>query len=514
MPVHNPLILFRIKIKCCIQYTGATFCFSCYLYDLTRILYELCCCKTLRNKNCLQQSNKKRHYGKVMDENSLAPILEAIVSYIDEGIIIADPTGNVIYQNPSAMELLGMDNEPVTRLRDIGNFNLQKTMLRAAIDAGEMDAAGRPTGQFVHFEHKIKINNSHHYLQFHCGLINTNIKNEKLRLIMIRDKTEQRRLEAVFDPSLQEMSTNDPRMLDILNRLHQIAPTNASLLLQGESGTGKTQLARMIHRFSHRSHMPFIEVNCAAIPESLIESELFGHIKGAFTGASQERTGRFQAAHNGTLFLDEISEMPLHLQAKLLRAVQDQEFEMVGSDKTIKVDVRIISASNRNLRDMVNNDEFRADLFYRLAVIPLTIPSLRKRPGDIPVLIDHFCQRLAQRGYNTTNLECSNGAMRLMMDYPWPGNVRELENAIEHGIICAVGNQVDIESLPQDIREYQQADFLNKQNPMQERRKEDKFRRNIEAALQQCGGNKAKAAQLLGIDRSTLWRRMQKLNIN
>lgn len=448
-----------------------------------------------------------------MNENSLAPILEAIVSYIDEGVIIADPSGNVIYQNPSAMELFGMNNEPVTRLREIGNFNMQKAMLRAAIDAGEMDAAGRPTGQFVRFEHKVEVDNIQRYLQFHCGLISTNVKNERLRLIMVRDKTEQRRLEAVFDPSLQDMTTNDPRMLEILNRMHQIAPTNASLLLQGESGTGKTQLARMIHRFSQRSHMPFVEVNCAAIPESLIESELFGHVKGAFTGASHERIGRFQSAHKGTLFLDEITEMPLHLQAKLLRAVQDQEFEMVGSDKTIKVDVRIISASNRNLKDMVNNDEFRADLFYRLAVIPLTIPSLQKRPGDIPVLIDHFCQRLAQRGYNTTNLKCSNDAMRVMMDYPWPGNVRELENAVEHGIICAIGDQVDVESLPQDIRDYQHGDLLTKENPIPERREGDKDRRNIEAALKQCGDNKAQAAKLLGIDRTTLWRRMQKINM-
>lgn len=449
-----------------------------------------------------------------MDENSLTPVLEAIVSYIDEGVIIADPKGNVVYQNPSAMELLGMENEPITHLHDIGAFNLQKTMLRAAIDAGEMDAAGRPTGQFVRFEHKLIINDSPHYLQFHCGLIKISGNNEKLRLIMLRDKTEQRRLEAVFDPSLQDISTNDPRMLEILNRIHQIAPTNASLLLQGESGTGKTQLARMIHRFSHRSHMPFVEVNCAAIPESLIESELFGHVKGAFTGASEERSGRFQSAHNGTLFLDEITEMPLHLQAKLLRAVQDQEFEMVGSDKTIKVDVRIISASNRNLKDMVNNDEFRADLFYRLAVIPITIPSLRKRPGDIPVLIDHFCQRLSQRGYNTSELECSNEAMRLMMDYPWFGNVRELENAIEHGIICATGNQVGIDSLPQDIREYQKDEVVDKYGMIQERRKDDKDKNNIEAALKQCDGNKAKAAQLLHIDRSTLWRRMKKFNLS
>ena len=449
-----------------------------------------------------------------MKENNLTPVLEAMVSYIDEGVIIADPTGNVIYQNPSAMELFELHNEPVTHLREIGDFNLQKSMLRAAIDAGEVDAVGRPTGQFVRFEHRIKINNSYHYLQFHCGLVNTNKNNEKLRLILVRDKTDQRRLEAVFDPSLQDMSTNDPRMLEILNRIHQIAPTNASILLQGESGTGKTQLARIIHRFSHRSHMPFVEVNCAAIPESLIESELFGHVKGAFTGASHERIGRFQAAHKGTLFLDEVTEMPFHLQAKLLRAVQDQEFEMVGSDETVKVDIRIISASNRNLKEMVNHDEFRADLFYRLAVIPLTIPSLRNRPGDIPVLIEHFCDRLSQRGYNTSELECSNDAMRLMMDYPWPGNVRELENAVEHGIICANGNQVDAESLPQDIRDFQKNNNSNRNTFREKKLEEDELRKKIEGILKQCDGNKAKTAQILGIDRSTLWRRMEKFKMN
>ena len=169
----------------------------------------------------------------MIDEKGLLPILEAVVSYIDEGVIIADPKGNVIYQNPAAMELFGMENEPVTRLREIGDFNLQKALLRAAIDAGEMDAAGRPTGQFVRFEHKTRVKNAIRYLQFHSGLVHTGSKNEKLRLIMIRDNTEQRQLEAVFDSSLQDMSTKDSRMLEILNRIQQIAPTNASILLQG-----------------------------------------------------------------------------------------------------------------------------------------------------------------------------------------------------------------------------------------------------------------------------------------
>ena len=450
-----------------------------------------------------------------MQHEQMAPLLEAVVSYIDEGVILADKTGHIIYQNPAAGILLDSPQAPFERLKDINNLNLQKSLLRAAIDAGEVDAAGRPTGQFVRFEERVQLADCYRHLEFYSGLVNENKSRDKLRLILIRDRTEQRRLEAVMDPSRQTLSTNDPHMLDILNRIQQIAPTNAAILLQGESGTGKTQLARMIHRMSDRAHMPFIEVNCAAIPESLIESELFGHIKGAFTGASSERAGRFQAAHNGTLFLDEVSEIPLHLQAKLLRAVQDQEFEMVGSDQTVKVNVRIISASNRNLREQVDQDHFRADLYYRLAVIPLTIPSLRERPGDIPVLIKHFCSRMSERGYQTEGMECNHDAMNLMMNYPWPGNVRELENAVEHGIICAIDKKVTAESLPQHILEHaMQRQTLNSYSLDELEDDTDLERQQILKLLQQNNGNKARTAQLLGIDRSTLWRKMQKFNIH
>ncbi|MCK4709028.1 MAG: sigma 54-interacting transcriptional regulator, partial [Gammaproteobacteria bacterium] len=320
-----------------------------------------------------------------MLEIDLNPLMEAVVTYIDEGVFIADHKGNIIYQNPAAGELLGSPDAPITKLRDIGDFNLHRALIKAAIDAGEVDATGRPTGLFVNFEHKVKTNQGFRYLEFYSGLVHHAGKDERLRLILIRDHTEQRRLEAAFSQSSGNFSTNDPHMLAILNRIQQVAPTPAAVLIEGESGTGKTQIARMIHQASDRAHKPFIEVNCAAIPESLIESELFGHIKGSFTGATQDRAGRFQSAHGGTLFLDEVSEIPHHLQAKILRAVQDQIFEMVGSDESIKVDVRIISASNRNLREQVDQKIFRADLYYRLAVIPLTIPSLRERPGDVPV---------------------------------------------------------------------------------------------------------------------------------
>ena len=353
-----------------------------------------------------------------LEKYQLIYILEAVVSYIDEGVIIANQAGKTIYQNPAAGVLLGNPgNEPIQRLKEIGKFNLQRAALRAAIESGDVDAAGKPRGNFVSFEKELRLDGDSRVLEFHTGLVDNPSGKQRLRLFLITDRTEQRRLEAVYETGQREFKTKDPRMLDIVRRIHQIAQTNASVLLQGESGTGKTQLARMIHEASTRKQYPFVEVNCAAIPDTLIESELFGHIKGAFTGANQDRPGRFQSANLGTLFLDEISEIPLHLQAKLLRAIQDQEFEMVGSDSPVKVNIRIITASNRNLRDMVDSGKFRPDLYYRLAVIPLTVPALRNRPGDIPLLINYFFSKLALRGY-TNNMECNPEAMRMLMNYP------------------------------------------------------------------------------------------------
>ena len=438
------------------------------------------------------------------------PMLENILYFIDEGIMVADNLGNVLYHNPAVFSLLGLEEDkPIKKLNDIGKFNLQRSLLKAAIDAGEVDAAGKPSGNFISFEEQFKHNDGFKLIEITSGLITSDRSKNRKRLLLFRDKTDARYVQAVLHPEGGGLTTQDPRMLDIIERLRQIAPTNAFTLLQGESGTGKTQLARMIHRESRRAKEAYVEVNCAAIPDSLIESELFGHIKGAFTGATSDRQGRFQAAHKGTLFLDEVGEIPMHLQAKLLRAIQDQEFEMVGSDKTVKVDVRIIAASNKNLRDMVDDGNFRADLYYRLAVIPVTIPSLRDRPGDIPLFTRHFCKHLVARGY-PDNVSCSDEAMRMMMDYPWPGNVRELENAVEHGLICAINGIVNVDSLPQDIREYSKhredhKDFI--EGDLEQQAKE------IKQALDECNGSKAAAARLLGVNRTTLWRWIQKYGI-
>jgi transcriptional regulator with GAF, ATPase, and Fis domain len=276
-------------------------------------------------------------------------------------------------------------------------------------------------------------------------------KDEQIRAALEEVKALKEKLEAenIYlqeeikrDHNFEEIVSTSNAFRKVLEKIEQVAETDATVLILGESGTGKELIARAIHSVSKRSNRPLVKLNCAALPVSLIESELFGHEKGAFTGAVSQKTGRFELADGGTIFLDEIGEMPLEVQAKLLRVLQEGEFERVGSSKTIKVDVRVIAATNRELQASMNNKEFRADLYYRLNVFPVVSPPLRDRKEDIPVLVNHFCRKYGTKFGKKIN-SISKPVLDSLLNYSWPGNVRELENIIERGIIVSKGDVLE-----------------------------------------------------------------------
>ena len=290
---------------------------------------------------------------------------------------------------------------------------------------------------------------------------------------------------------------HDPKMLQVYKQIRDMSTNDYPVHITGETGTGKELVAHAIHDESRRGGGPFVPVNCAALPEGTLESELFGHVKGAFTGAVRDKKGRFELADNGTLFLDEVADLPKPMQAKLLRVLQDGTFERVGDEKTTSVDVRLISATNRDLKREVEKGNFREDLYYRINVVPIHLPPLRKRKNDIPFLLEHFINEAGEDGQQTLGL--SKEAVALMKDYPWPGNVRELQSAIRFALIKSKGRIIQPDDLPVELKKWQRG-----QSSRGPSRKLDWD--SVRAALARSGGNKAKAARLLGVGRATLYR--------
>jgi DNA-binding NtrC family response regulator len=328
-------------------------------------------------------------------------------------------------------------------------------------------------------------------------------------------KTEAQQNQEFPHPT-QRILTKDPKLIAIMDMLKNVAKSKSSIMIQGESGTGKELLAKYVHQHSNRRNQPFVAVNCAAIPHNLLESEMFGYEKGAFTGASQRKLGKFELAHTGTLLLDEVSEMEIHLQAKLLRIIQESEVDRLGGSSPIPIDVRILSTTNINITSAINNKTFRGDLYYRLNVIPVKIPPLRERNNDILYLADYFLEKFGQdKGLKKPVL--SDQAAALLKAYPFPGNVRELENIIERAVLMTDGSYITQESLclesPDNTETAQATELdpspilnmvpLNSTKTLKDIEKE-----LICNTLSRVDGNKTKAAKLLGISVRTLWNKV------
>jgi two-component system response regulator AtoC len=327
---------------------------------------------------------------------------------------------------------------------------------------------------------------------------------------------------------------DSPPLREVLAKVEQVAQTAATVLLRGDTGTGKEMVARAIHINSPRESRPFVRVNCAALAPGVLESELFGHEKGAFTGAMARRAGRFELADGGTLFLDEVGDVPADVQVKLLRVLQEREFERVGGVETVKVDVRVISATHRDLEALINEGKFREDLYYRLNVFPITLPPLRDRPGDIPVLVEHFIQKFSQSTGKAVR-GADAAALSELSAYPWPGNVRELENVIERALILARGSTLSSADLdfgrrlgasgggvPATVASTGSSGVVNAGGPAGAggeggrsfyKRISDQEKNEIVSAVERAQGNIAHAARSLGINRSTLYYRMRKHNL-
>ncbi len=437
------------------------------------------------------------------EERSLKHILDSL----EVGILTVDRGGIVTFINTAAEKIsefdrgdvLGRPCEELFR----GEASRNAELLRETIARGET-LEERESWLITASGVQVPIRMRHLPLRDEKGAVVGG-------LATFSDLTLVRRLdEALQDRArFHDLVGKSPAMQRIFENVRVVSRTEATVLIEGATGTGKDALARVIHEMSPRRSRPFVKVNCAAIPETLLESEMFGYVKGAFTGAVEDRAGRFQAAEGGTLFLDEIGDLPLSLQAKLLRVIEEKTFFRLGSSRTTRVDVRILAASNQSLARLVTRRKFREDLYYRLNVFRIELPPLRERPEDLPLLIRHILRRLsASRGIPVP--EVSENALHVLLNYRYPGNIRELENILEHALILCSEGVVRRRHLPEYLLDRKAPPSPH---PVAGETAASAERRRILAALRRCGGNKARAARRLGMDRTTLWRKLKRLGL-
>jgi PAS domain S-box-containing protein len=425
--------------------------------------------------------------------------LQSILDNMLEGIIAHDLNRRILFFNRAAEKITGYSREEAIGRDCHGVFG-------APFCGAKCSFCGQPLEALQHHSYTMNISTRSGDLR-RIEMSVTGMYDDDGAFVGVlaafRDITEiislQLRLGELT--SFSGIVGKDRKMVEVYDQIRNLSATDYPVHITGETGTGKELVAAAVHNESARAGGPFVPVNCGALPEGLLESELFGHVKGAFSGAIRDKKGRFELADGGTLFLDEVADLPRHMQVKLLRVLQSGAFERVGGEKTISVDVRIISATNLDLRRQMERQNFREDLYYRLSVVPIKIPALRERKNDIPLLASYFLEQAAEHGKKVARL--SRAALSLMMDYGWPGNVRELQNAIHFALVKSRGHDIEADHLPPEIRQSACQTFKPGPKPLLNQE-------TVSAALARAGGNRSKAAKLLGVGRATLYRFMEK----
>ena len=448
-----------------------------------------------------------------MNELEINRYWKKIVNTMTEGLMLVGPDGIIVMVNEAFEHFTGYTADEI-----IGR---PCTLLECDACEGAMQASANKwcklfeEGQVIKCRcHLLKKDGSYvPALKNASVLVDDNgvnlgaveILTDLSELDRLDQKVEQLSRQLDEDGNFQGMIGKSAVMQNIINVIEKVAMSDAPVIIYGESGTGKELAARAIHQLGRRKDGPFVQFNCAALNEALLESELFGHIKGAFTGAYRHRPGRFEAANGGDIFLDEIGDIPMSIQVKLLRVLETKQFEHVGDDRPISADVRIITATNKNLEELITQKKFREDLFFRINVFPIHLPPLRERSEDIPLLVDAFIRKLqAKTAKKISGL--TPAAMEHFMIYGWPGNVRELRSALEFAFVIADKGLIDLDQLPPKIVKLE-APIAEPGYPSQEKRM-------LIEALRQSNGNQTQAARILGINRVTVWNRMKKYGID
>jgi two-component system, NtrC family, response regulator HydG len=424
--------------------------------------------------------------------------LEAIFHSVEEGIITVDNDMHVIEANEAAGKICGIS--PKSREWEKGETDCSRKCMKVLEEAV---IKRRPVHEYlIECEH---LQRPRQTIILNSSPLRDKGKNPLGAVIVIRDISRLTHLERELQErhKFHSLIGKSIRMQDIYNLIERLKDTDTTVLITGKSGTGKEVVANAIHYSGSRAHEPFIVVNCSALSENLLESELFGHVKGAFTGAIRDKKGRFQLAEHGTIFLDEIGDISSKIQLKLLRVLENKTIERVGDETSIKLDVQVISATNTDLREKVKSGEFREDLFYRLKVMEIRLPLLMERRDDIPLLVKHYLDVFREK-FRKEIISISPNVERLFMDYSWPGNVRELVHTIEHAFVICQNRTIEVEDLPPEIREHIRPEEIMTMGNHHECSERD----TLLDALRKTGWNKAKAAKILGISRPTIYKKM------